>query len=284
LDPNLTVEEALLEELNFCMGRTERNEFDPKGRPPGEWKVQDVRDLLGGEARSNGMVLLEKRHNDETVTVVSSSEVLVEENALDEEDDPEDVAEMNENGFEPEGRGISGLMLVCISRACRPHPLYFECTFDRFGYEIMRVHVGLGMAGFMMDEDGQSALLYHLYLSHKDKIDGASGNVMPGDRAGDKETPDSAASPPFHTLDLDLQKRFESFLKERTVDDRLMSCLMDEVLARTHHQYYNFLEGMREWVSETPSKAAAPKAASVQKKPTPGPAGPPNPTKNPAAA
>jgi len=45
-------------------------------------------------------------------------------------------------------------------------PLFFECVFDRFGFEILRIHVGTSMKGFMAAENTASPLLYHVY-SHR---------------------------------------------------------------------------------------------------------------------
>jgi hypothetical protein len=45
-------------------------------------------------------------------------------------------------------------------------PLFFECVFDRFGFEILRIHVGMSMKGFMAAENTASPLLYHVY-SHR---------------------------------------------------------------------------------------------------------------------
>ena len=168
---------------------------------PGGWEVVDTAPLMNAQLGDNGLVLLEKRlGSGETVNLVSSHEVL---NSDDDIEDEEDGDSGHENGFKHADTSILFLGAQGKHEPARAHlpcqrrctltrgdritaafdrpgqalPLFFECVGDKYGYEILRVHVGLGMAGFMSDQSGHPALLYHVYMSHRDARQGRDNEV-----------------------------------------------------------------------------------------------------------
>mmetsp|Transcript_78190 Transcript_78190/g.126800 ORF Transcript_78190/g.126800 Transcript_78190/m.126800 type:complete len:318 (+) Transcript_78190:2-955(+) len=207
------------------------------------WQHVDVGDLMQGQAQVNGMVVLEKKlSTGEFVNLVSSYEVVNrDEDTEDEEDAIHD--ENQENGFKHSETSI--LFLVAVDKPGAQLPLFFECVGDRYGYEILRVHVGLGMAGFMSDHSGHPSLLYHVYMSYKDSREGKDNDV-PGD--GMEDMPSSACSPEFDTLDARLQDKFMDFLSEKGVDAIIVEGLFDSVMAKGQQKYVSFLSSLDSWL------------------------------------
>ena len=207
---------------------------------PSGWEHVDATGLIEGQSEVGGIVLLEKRlATGEIVNLVSSHEVVNRDDDMEEDDEEGE----HENGFKHSE--VSILFLAAVDKPGASLPLFFECVGDRYGYEILRVHVGLGMAGFMSDHSGHPSLLYHAYMSHKDSREGSS-NVVPGELSDD--APDSACSPEFDTLDARLQGKFVDFLSEKHVDAVVVEALFDLVDARGHERYVAFLEQLDAWL------------------------------------
>eukprot|EP00802_Teleaulax_amphioxeia_P020802 Tamp_21102.p3 GENE.Tamp_21102~~Tamp_21102.p3 ORF type:complete len:143 (+),score=37.21 Tamp_21102:657-1085(+) len=140
------------------------------------------------------------------------------------------------------------LFLAAIDKPGNPLPLFFECVGDRFGYEILRVHLGLGMAGFMSDHTGHPSLLYHAYMSHRDARHGRADNAVPGDVGNDDDMPEAACSPEFDALDARMQDKFMDLLAEKHVDAVVVEALFDAVQAKGHDKYVHFLEQLSSWL------------------------------------
>jgi len=206
------------------------------------WQHINVGGLMERQAEMNGMVMLEKKlSTGEFVNLVSSYEVVNRDEEM--EDEEEEIQENPENGFKHSETSI--LFLVAVDKPGAPLPLFFECVGDRYGYEILRVHVGLGMAGFMSDHSGHPSLLYHVYMSYKDAREGKN-NVVPGD--GMDEDVLSACSPEFDTLDARLQDKFMDFLSEKGVDAILVEGLFDSVMSKGQLKYVSFLDSLDKWL------------------------------------
>jgi len=216
-----------------------KSKVKPPALPNG-WDRVDAGSLMEGQVELSGVVLLEKQlPSGEVVNLVSSHEVVNREDDMDEDEDDGE----QENGFKHAETSI--LFLAAIDKPGTHLPLFFECVGDRYGYEILRIHVGLGMAGFMSDHSGHPALLYHAYMSHKDAREGKD-SVVPGETSED--APDSACSPEFDTLDARLQDKFVDFLSEKHVDAVVVETLFDLVIAEGHAKYVNFLEQLDVWL------------------------------------
>ena len=209
---------------------------------PSGWARIDVVDMMDGQAEANGIVMLEKTlPSGEVITVVSSREVVNRDDELEEEEEEE-----HENGFAHAEESI--LFLVVVDKPKNPLPLFFECVGDRFGFEILRVHLGLGMAGFMSDHTGHPSLLYHACMSQRDARLGRKDNAVPGDVGHDEDVPEAACSPEFDALDARLQDTFVDFLAEKHVDAVVVEALFDSVMAKGHDKYMHFLHQLSVWL------------------------------------
>ena len=207
---------------------------------PSGWEHLDASNLMEGQSEVGGVVMLEKRlPTGEIVNLVSSHEVLNREDEMEEDDEDSD----HENGFQHSE--VSMLFLAAVDKPGASLPLFFECVGDRYGYEILRVHVGLGMTGFMSEHSGHPSLLYHAYMSHKDSREGKD-TAVPGELGDD--APESACSPEFDTLDARLQSKFVDFLSEKHVDAVVIEALFDLVNAKGHERYVAFLEQLDSWL------------------------------------
>jgi hypothetical protein len=217
---------------------------------PSGWSAIDTAGLMQGQLETNGVVLLEKKlPTGEIVNLVSSHDVVNSDDDIDMEDmeDEDEEDDNHENGFKHAETSV--LFLVAIAKPGQALPLFCECVGDRFGYEILRVHVGLGMAGFMSDHSGHPALLYHICMSHLDAREGRD-SVVPGESmgAGDDASHPSSSSPEFDTLDARLQNKFADYLSEKHVDAVVVEALYDSVMLKGHHKYVHFLENLEQWL------------------------------------
>ena len=211
---------------------------------PEGWTQIKIDEIMEGRAEVTSLLNYEKQVGNEVINVISSYD-LVQEKGEDEDED-EDVEDVNtedqQNGYDPP---VATLFLVGIAKEGQKLPLFFECVGDRHGFEILRINVGLTYSGFLSEDNGQTALLYHAYMWRKHQRDGKPQNDP---FMVDQDVSQGGGSPEMSELDERVQKAFDELLPARGIDSDFISTLIDNLLAQGFFNKMKFLRSMDAWL------------------------------------
>eukprot|EP00960_Hanusia_phi_P046202 757683-Hanusia_phi.AAC.1 len=210
--------------------------YQPEG-----WTKVDMEDIMDGRAEVNAVINYEKKIGNEIINVISSYELVQEKEEEAEEDEDEEPQEDEQNGYDPP---VGVLFLVGIAKEGQKLPLFFECVGDRHGYEILRVNVGLTYSGFLSEESGQTALLYHVYMSRKHEREGkvADSAVV------DQDLSQGGGSPELSDLDDRIQKAVNDLLPARGIDADFVASLIDNLMAQGFSTKMKFMRALNDWL------------------------------------